>query len=166
MSKKNSEIISYLIECVNAEGREAFKISKNDKNLFFFENKGKHVEDFFFSNETYLEHESSDSLKSFISRKNTYHKNDKIYLALEYLLDHSSKRKFLVPLYVIEVLVENLEDKFRISKLDYEPTFNYSLLLGGFSINETPLPFIVSATIIFGLSVTFFKSSKVFFKTL
>ncbi|MCP4111258.1 MAG: hypothetical protein GY749_37985 [Desulfobacteraceae bacterium] len=100
MMNNYSDILTYFIECLRAEGKEAFEIK--NANMICYpandENKAKMFHNFFFSNDEYLEIDSNEPINNLIKRRDTYHAGDKLYLALEYINEKKyNNLKFRTP---------------------------------------------------------------------
>ncbi|MGD9731677.1 MAG: AAA domain-containing protein, partial [Desulfamplus sp.] len=143
---KYSNIISFFTNCVEAENSESFTIPQNKNNIFYL--SSSYIEDIYKllnGYEAYFEINGEPNLSQFIAYKNNYKKSDKIFLSLE-LITKKEKLTSFFPLYVIEVLVEELQksetdsDKtfssIRISTIDIQPVFNYSLLDSTVTIHD------------------------------
>jgi len=127
--------LDYYIDCLNTEGKESFRVL-GDKNKFYFPENFTLFEDFFLFDQKFIEIELDKKTQNFIKTQKNI-QNSKIYFVLEYIKEFYNRGESLVPLYITEVEMELINKKLiRISKLDYEPTFNYYLLPQGISENE------------------------------
>ena len=135
MKNDISNLLDYFTDCLNTEGKEAFRITPNKRNIFYTDMK-EEFEEFFFEDIKYLDVKNNEEIQTFIRNKISYHKMDNLYLSLEYVKGKRYNTEVIIPLHLTEVVAELKADVIRLSKSDYEPTFNFNLLPAALSENE------------------------------
>ncbi|MDB4304071.1 AAA domain-containing protein, partial [Desulfosarcina sp.] len=146
MALAHSDILTFFIGCVEAESSESFSLPRNKKSVLFLNGGMEGIKNILNGEVKYFIIQQDTNLIDFLKYRSDNKKNDKIFLSLDLIPKKDRYGDSLLPLYITEVMVEDIQategktagdhQEIRISTIDVEPIFNHNLLSRSMTIHD------------------------------